>query len=312
MAACACCAKIVIQPAQSQPRVLILLPVHNRRETTALFIRCLLAQTYANWHLLLIDDGSADGTADMVRAQVNQLTVLQGTGDWWWGGSLHQAYHWFRQRPDHLSDLVLIINDDTEFEPDFLDQAVRAMEPRSLLLAQLYNQAGEFVEAGVRWDWRKCSGVGIKETDGLNCFSTRGLFLWARDFCEIGGFHPVLLPHYFSDYEFTMRAHAKGFSLISRPGVFLRYNDQLTGVRSHEGQSLFRYLKTSFSMRSTNNPVYWSSFVVLTCPPRYLLTSLATVCWRFWAPFVTRLKLYQITYGIVRRLYRMAKRVAHP
>jgi GT2 family glycosyltransferase len=205
----------------------------------------------------------------------------------------------------------LIINDDTEFEPDFLDQAVRAMEPRSLLLAQLYDKAGAFLEAGVRWDWRKLNCAGVKETDGLNCFSTRGLFLWAQDFCEIGGFHPVLLPHYFSDYEFTMRAHRKGFSLISRPGVSLRYDDQLTGVRSHEGQSLVRYLKTSFSIRAINNPIYWSSFVVLACPPRYLFANLGVVWWRFWGPFITRLGLYQITYRIVRRIYRMARQVPH-
>ncbi len=302
----------MIQPAQSSPRILIVLPVHNRRETTALFIRCLLAQSYANWHLLLIDDGSADGTADMARAAVSRLTVLQGTGDWWWGGALHQAYLWLKQRPDHFSDLVLIINDDTEFEPDFLDQAVRAVEPRSLLLAQLYDQAGAFLEAGVRWDWRNFTCMGVKETDGLNCFSTRGLFLWAQDFCEIGGFHPVLLPHYFSDYEFTMRAHRKGFSLISHPEVFLRYNDQLTGTRSHEGQSFLRYLKTSLSIRAINNPFYASSFVVLACPPRYLLANLATVWWRFWAPFITRLKLFRIAHGTVRRIYRMARRGAHP
>lgn len=304
-------AKAVIEPP-SDPAVLIVLPVHNRRTTTALFIRCLLAQTYANWHLLLVDDGSTDGTAEMVRREVSRLTVLRGTGDWWWGGALHQAYLWLRRHPDRLSDLVLIINDDTEFERDFLDNAVRAMEPRSLLLAQLYDQAGTFVEAGVRWDWRKFNWAAVKQADGLNCFSTRGLFLWARDFCEIGGFHPVLLPHYLSDYEFTMRAHGKGFSLISRPEVFLRYNEQLTGTRNHEGLSVGQYLKTSLSIKSTNNPVYWSSFVVLACPSRYVPVNLAVVWWRFWAPVLMRFKLCQIAYGIVRRLYRMARRFAHP
>ena len=302
----------MIQPAPSRPRILIVLPVHNRRATTALFIRCLLAQTYTDWHLLLIDDGSADGTADMVRAEVPRLTVLHGTGNWWWAGALHQGYLWLRQYPDHLSDLVLIINDDTEFEPDFLDGAVRAMQPRSLLLAQLYDQAGTFLETGVRWDWRAFNWAAVQETDRLNCFSTRGLFLWARDFCEIGGFHPVLLPHYLSDYEFTMRAHGKGFSLISSPEVFLRYNEQLTGIRSQEGLSFVQYLKTSLSIKSTNNPVYWSSFVVLACPLRYVPANLATVWWRFWAPYVTRLRLYQIAYRIVRRIYCMARRAVHP
>ena len=87
------------QPAQDRPPILIILPVHNRRATTALFIRCLRAQTYTNWHLLLIDDGPTDGTADMVRSEISKLTVLCGIGSWWWAGALHQGYRWLGARP---------------------------------------------------------------------------------------------------------------------------------------------------------------------------------------------------------------------
>ncbi|HJT44546.1 MAG TPA: glycosyltransferase [Rhizomicrobium sp.] len=268
------------------PRILVLLPVHNRRDTTALFIRCLLAQSYANWHLLLIDDGSTDGTADMVRRDVSRLSVLRGDGNWWWGGALHQGYLWLKQHPEHHGDLVLIINDDTEFAPDFLERAVRAMRPRSLLLAQLYNQAGEFVEAGVRWDWRALNWAATKETTGINCFSTRGLFLSARDFLDIGGFHPVLLPHYLSDYEFTMRAHRKGFSLVSSPDVFLRYNEHLTGIRDHNGQGVFQYLKKTLSIKAASNPVYWTSFILMASPLRHAPRNVAIIWRNFLSPML--------------------------
>ena len=289
------------------PRILVLLPVHNRRDTTALFIRCLLAQSYANWHLLLIDDGSTDGTADMVRREVSRLSVLRGDGNWWWGGALHQGYLWLTRHDEHRDDLVLIINDDTEFAPDFLERAVRAMRPRSLLLAQLYDQAWEFVEAGVRWDWRKLNWAAVKETDGLNCFSTRGLFLWARDFCEIGGFHPVLLPHYLSDYEFTMRAHRKGFALISSPEVRLCHNELLAGIRSQEVLSIMQHIRTELSIKSTSNPLYWTSFILLACPLRHVPANLAIVWRNFLGPVLTRLWPYQIAL----RFYRKARRVGH-
>lgn len=287
------------------PRVLVILPVHNRRATTELFVRCLLAQAYTNWHLLLIDDGSTDGTAEMVGREVPHLTVLRGHGDWWWGGALHQGYLWLKQNPAYHDDLVLIINDDTEFEPDFLDRAVGVMKPRSLLLAQLYSQAGEFVEAGVRWDWRALDWKATKETDGLNCFSTRGLFLWAQDFRKIGGFHPVLLPHYLSDYEFTMRAHRKGYVLFSSPEVRLRYNERLTGDRGQDGTApIMQYLRAELSIKSANNPVYWTSFILLACPLRHAPVNLLIVWWNFLAPIITRFWLYQI----MRRVYRKVRR----
>jgi GT2 family glycosyltransferase len=288
------------------PRILILLPVHNRRVTTALFIGCLLAQTYTNWHLVLIDDGSTDGTADMVRREVPSVTVLHGTGDWWWGGALQQGYLWLTQHPEHGDDLILIINDDTEFASDFLELAVRATKPRSLLLAQLYDQHGQLLEAGVRWNWRDCNWVVAQKSEGgPNCFSTRGLFLWMRDFLTIGGFHPLLLPHYLSDYEFTMRAHRKGFALISSPAVHLCHRELLTEVRSPEVFSLIQYVRTTLSIKSTSNPIYWTSFILLACPLRYVTVNLVTVWWVFLAPIVTRLWLYQSA----RRIYRKARRV---
>ena len=45
----------------------ILLPVHNRCDITREFIDCLKAQTFQDYHLVLIDDGSTDGTEQMVR-----------------------------------------------------------------------------------------------------------------------------------------------------------------------------------------------------------------------------------------------------
>ena len=279
-----------------RPRIHVLLPVHNRSATTKLFIDCLNAQTYRDWHLVLIDDGSTDGTAAMVREQVQNLTVLTGRGDWWWGGALHQGYEWLKREKLPAEDIVLITNDDTEFDPDFLEMAVAALKQRSLLLAQLYNLAtGEFCEAGVVWNWRKFDWAAVSGGDGINCFSTRGLFLRVGDFLEIGGFHPVLLPHYLSDYEFTQRSHRKGFALITDPRLFLRYDANLTGQRKVEDISLFKSLRAPFSVKSTENPIYWTSFVLLASPAIYAPLNVLKVWWRFSSPLVNRVGPYLST-----------------
>ncbi len=286
---------------EAAPRILVMLPVHNRKATTELFVRCLLAQRYPNWHLLLMDDGSTDGTAEMVRASVPSLTVLRGSGSWWWGGALHQGYRWLKRHPEHQGDLILIINDDTEFEPNFLANAVAAMRPHALMLAQLYTLAGQFEEAGVAWDWARFDWKGVKTGEGIDCFSTRGLFLWARDFLKIGGFHPVLLPHYLSDYEFTMRARRKGFALFSDARVQLRYNDQLTGIRNPQQPTWREYLRKGLSIKSANNPVYWTSFILMACPLRHAPRSIAVVWKRFLAPLITQIRLDRMARRAARR-----------
>ena len=269
------------------PWIYVLAPVHNRCATTEKFVRCLLAQTYANWHLVLVDDGSKDGTEAMARSLVpkGSLTVLKGKGNWWWAGSLQQGYRWLK-RNARPQDFVLTMNDDTEFGPEFLGRAVKAIKPGAVMLAQLYNMKDEFVELGVRWDWSQLLAYSVTAGNDFNCFATRGLFLRVRDFVDLGGFHPVVLPHYLSDYELTVRAHRRGYRLMTSPEFRLRYDDSeaLTGIRSTAGHSTLRSLRLNLSIRSTANPIYWTSFVFLASPKRYLAANIYRVWWRYLGP----------------------------
>lgn len=50
-----------------EPLISIGMPVYNCEQTLAESIRSILLQTYHNWELLLIDDGSTDGTLQVAR-----------------------------------------------------------------------------------------------------------------------------------------------------------------------------------------------------------------------------------------------------
>lgn len=247
----------------------ILLPVHNRREITLRFVESLLGQTYEKYHLILIDDGSTDGTEQMVRERVKKLTVIKGTGDWWWAGALQQGYNILKSQEVAPSDVVLIINDDTEFDEYFLKTGITLLQgrPRTLLLAHCYDRKTRKLDnAGIHLNWHRLKFEKTETSDQINCFSTRGLFLHVSDFFEIGGFYPILLPHYLSDYEFTYRAYKKGMKLITDPKLKLWTEDNSTGYRNLEGEPMKAFLIKYFSKRSATNPLYWSSFIALACP----------------------------------------------
>lgn len=48
------------------PRVSIVLPTYNRRDTIRRAVDSVLAQRFDDWELLVVDDGSTDGTGEMV------------------------------------------------------------------------------------------------------------------------------------------------------------------------------------------------------------------------------------------------------
>jgi len=277
-------------------KVFILLPAHNRVAVTACFIDCLVAQTYSNYHLVLIDDGSVDGTAEMVQSKIKNLTVLTGQGDWWWAGSLQQGINWLGQSEATDRDIVIFANDDTTFNAEFLQKAVTMLNDldATLLLPYLRDdKTGMLQETGVEADLRKHTFDPAISPERINCLPTRDLFLRVADLRKIGGFYPWLLPHYWSDYEFTIRAYRKGLKLCTRNNLVISLDSSQTGYRSFEGKNFSVFLRQYFSKKSVLNPVYHTSFVLLTSPwSSWLITVLKI--WRNAFIYVTRRLIHSL------------------
>lgn len=262
------------------PKVYILLPVHNRREVTRGCVECLAAQTFTDYHLILIDDGSTDGTAEMVQARIASTTVLRGDGDWWWAGSLQQGLNWLKSCGVEDQAVVLFLNDDVCFGSDYLDRAVRLMagKSRTLVLSRFRKpQTGEIEETGVMADLRRLRFATAGSAECINCLSTRGLFAHWGDIQEIGGFYPRLLPHYLSDYEYTLRAYRKGFKCETSADLLIEPNLATTGYRKIDGTFVAESLRRYWSKKSSANPIYWSSFVVLASEPVWVFPNLFRV-----------------------------------
>lgn len=261
-------------------RIYILLPVHNRCKITRKFIECLKVQTYQDFHLILIDDGCSDGTAAMVSESIGSLTVIRGKGDWWWAGSLQKGYEWLIKSGAASTDVVLIANDDTEFEADFFEKGILSLRqnPDALVLSSCFDKKSrELIESGVYVDWSKRTFTPARYPDEINCLSTCGLFMYVADFFKVGGFKPLLLPHYLSDYEFSVRAHRKGMKLVSPLEVRLWLNRETTGFHRSDRETIMFFLRNFFSLKSSSNPFVWSRFIIIACPWRWKLKHLLII-----------------------------------
>jgi GT2 family glycosyltransferase len=252
----------------------ILLPVHNRRATTARFVEALSWQTCRDFHLVLIDDGSTDGTADAVRAIWPAVDVLRGSGRWWWAGALEHGCEHLARAGVANDDVLLFINDDVAIDSSFLEHALAefvGLRETLLLARQVDATTGAVIDCGggIRADLTELRFSAAASPDEINCLPTRGLFLRWGDFRRTGGFRPRQLPHYLSDYEFTLRAASKGLKLRVARNATVGVETQRTG---HALSNLFherraKRFRLLFSERFKDNPVTWSTFVRLTVPP---------------------------------------------
>lgn len=251
-------------------KVIILLPVHNRKDITHNFLKCLKEQTYTNYHLILIDDGCIDGTAEMAKALIKNITILKGNGNLWWAGALQSAYKYLKKNMIfNEEDIICMMNDDVLISNNFLEIAVKTFDENEKPLLPsiaIDHLNGKTTPCGVFYDCKNLDFVSTDEVEKINCLSTRGLFLRAVDFLESGGFYPKLLPHYLSDYEFTYRLiRKKKMVPIVNKELTLKFFPEISGFENSANEDkICNYLLDLYSKKNKSNPVHWIVFIFLT------------------------------------------------
>lgn len=107
------------------PRISVIIPTYNRAALVANAIQSVLAQTYGDCEILVIDDGSTDGTADAVRPLE---AIHPGRIRYQWQknqGKSVALNHALRQVK---SDFVAFLDSDDRWCPEKLEWQFQAIE----------------------------------------------------------------------------------------------------------------------------------------------------------------------------------------
>lgn len=111
-------------PVRSSPLVSVVLPTRNRASLLPRAIGTVLAQRYPNWELLVVDDGSTDGTADVLAACDDpRIRSFTGLGR---GACAARNIALAAAR----GELIAYLDDDNRMHPGWLQSVVWAFEQR--------------------------------------------------------------------------------------------------------------------------------------------------------------------------------------
>ncbi len=235
--------------------VFCVVPVHNRLETTRQCLEYLHLQDYAALQIVIIDDGSTDGTSEFLAdCGLDNLTVLTGNGDLWWGGAMYLGV-------EHVSavasaaDYLLMLNDDVHIESHYVSTMVaESMANADAVVgsAQRDQDTGALIGCGCRidyWGMRVLPVQGEYPRGGVDALPGRGALFPMAAVRRAGNINVGAFPHYLGDLEFSARIGELGWKII-----ISRKADIMTSAESSDAQVREQGMKQAyFSFRSKNN-----------------------------------------------------------
>jgi GT2 family glycosyltransferase len=287
------------QGTRNSGRVYCVIPVFNRLDATLACIECLRSQSYNDLVIIVADGGSTDGTSGALRAGHPDVVVLGEGKELWWGGAARLGVDWALAHSTD-DDFVLLLNNDTEFDPTYVGTLVSHSLATGGALGGLVVDArdpSKIIDAGACLDWRsyEFTAFPAPPPNDEKLWSTaalpgRGTLIPMRAIRVAGTVDDKRFPHYISDYEFTYRLSRKARIplLIARDAQIRTVVETPDLLAEHEGAiaATAERFRALFARRSKRNVFDHYHFIDAHAPARKaVLKSLLLLRMFKWAVF---------------------------
>jgi glycosyltransferase involved in cell wall biosynthesis len=246
----------------------ILMPFYNAQETLAETLDSILAQTYRDFVVIAVDDGSSDGSAEVVRhyMQRDRRIELHQPGRQGVVGAMNYAL------AHCTAPLCARMDADDIMAPDRLERQwhylqenphVALVGSRVRLFPEAIIQPG-FAEY-IRWQNGCLSPRQIADNIYVELPIAHPSVMFRRDtILAVGGYRDGDFPE---DYELLLRLHQHGRPMAKLPEVLLHWRDsdsRLTRTDPRYSRDAFDRIRASYLARDPRlhqgRPIaYWGA-----------------------------------------------------
>ena len=203
---------------------LVIIPTYNEKENAEKIIRAVFALE-GGFHILVIDDGSPDGTAEIVKGLQaefpERLHLIERSGKLGLGTAYLTGFKWALER-DY--DYICEMDADFSHDPADLPRLVAACEGGADLAVGSRYSNGVSV---VNWPIGRIlisyfASVYVRTVLGVKIFdSTAGFVCYSRKVLETINFDKVEMKGYGFQIEMKYSAVKLGFKLAEVPVIFV-------------------------------------------------------------------------------------------
>jgi len=210
---------------KTQPLVYVMLLNWNDAENTLDCLRSVYELDYANFRVVMVDNGSTDGSDQVIREAFPQVEFIANERNLGFAGGANVGLD-YAQRQE--AAYVFFVNNDTVLDRSLLKGLIQAAEahPRAGLLTPkiyYYDDPALIWAAGARWapfpPRVKMIGLGKRDHSRYDVlrrvdYATGCALLIRREVLETaGGFDPIYWPIYHEDYDYCARVTKVGWEI---------------------------------------------------------------------------------------------------
>lgn len=229
---------------ETQPKVSIITPTHNREEFIRQTLDCVLKMNYQNWECIVMDDASTDNTAQIVTdiaksdsrikyflQQKSPLPVTKNNAILYSSGKY-----------------ILPLDSDDLISPEYVKEAVEILEKRPKVKI-VYCQGEYFGTKTGKW---KLHDYTFQELLLSNCIHNSAVFR-REDFNRAGGYKANMFASEEWDLWVNILKDGGGVHKIEKTYFFYRKHSDSTIDKFRDKRSEMRIL-----MYNNNKDLYVS------------------------------------------------------
>jgi GT2 family glycosyltransferase/glycosyltransferase involved in cell wall biosynthesis len=214
----------------------VVIPNWNGRDLLEKYLPHVLAAVAGNPdnEVIVVENGSTDGSAQLLRDQFPSVGVVQLETNLGFGGGSNAGFRAAK------NDIVVLLNSDMRPEGDFLVPLLAGFSDGKVFAVScqiFFNDPNkQREETGLTQAWWESGSIRIRHRDDpairdlYPCFYGGGgsCAFDRRKFLELGGFDHLLSPFYLEDTDLGFEAWKRGWKVLYQPRSIVHHEHRGT------------------------------------------------------------------------------------
>ena len=243
----------------------IVVPNWNGRDLLERFVPSWLAavEKHPGSEVLVVDNGSSDGSAAWLRENYPQVRVLALENNLGFGGGSNAGFR------AATTDIVVLLNSDMRVEADFLAPLLEGFTDETVFAVSCQIFLGDTSkrreETGLTQGWWQDGGLRVSHkedpavTGAFPCFYGGGgsCAFDRRKFLALGGFDELLAPFYLEDTDIGFLGWKRGWKILYEPRSVVHHEHRGTIGKKFSREYIQAVLDKNFVLFSWKNIHEW-------------------------------------------------------